>query len=346
MKRSLLCLGVTAFTLGAAACQTVEDPKKSRNLAAYLTSDTCAAFSEAGACEAAPEGACSWVAIEADCPSGADCPTGACVVVDPCNAHASAATCLADQPNGCQWAAMDRLCPAGANCPEEGNGGFCYGVTDDCVCACPLYCPEGETCPPCDCDCTGGGGGTCTCACPDCAPGERCPPCDCSCTDDGCVQDGTCVCACPDCPPDAEDCGPCECTCSGSSGGSAGTGTAVCACPDCEPDMECPPCECEVGDWPEDPCLAYVTEANCLADLENACSWIETFIYCEPDAPDCRSGLCQGFFIGDDCGCVCPSCLPDEACPPCVCDCGGGDPDCVPGGWDEPTEPPAEPGYR
>lgn len=342
MKRTLLGLGIAAFALGTLAC-TTDGPSGTRNLPAYITSDTCAAYSEPGACDTAPSGTCAWAAVEADCAPGADCPTGVCATLDPCSAHSDQVSCLADLSSGCSWAVADRLCPAGAICPEEGAGGFCYGPVDDCICACPLYCPEGADCPPCACDCSNTGGGTCTCACPACEPGAECPPCDCNCTDDGCVDDGVCTCACPACPEGEPDCGPCECTCSGSSGGSAGTGTASCVCPDCEPDTECPPCECEVPEGTEDPCLAFVNEADCLADLTGSCTWIAIGEPCDASAIDCRSGVCQGVFIDDDCGCVCPACMPGETCPPCVCDCGSGTgTGCVPGG-EEPAEPPIEP---
>ncbi|MDY0002452.1 MAG: hypothetical protein RBU30_14245 [Polyangia bacterium] len=254
MRRTVLGLAIATMALGALSC-TTEGPSGSRNLPAYLTSDTCRAYPEQGSCEAAPEGTCAWVTMEADCAPGAACSAGACAALDPCNAYDNQVSCLADVSNGCSWAAVDRLCPAGA-----------------------------------------------------------------------------------------DDCGPCECTCSGSSGGSAGTGTASCACPACEPGTECPPCECEVPGVTEDPCLAWVNEADCVADETNSCSWIAMTVDCDPSSPDCRSGLCQGVFYDEDCACLCPSCMPGEDCPPCICDCGGGDPDCVPGGGgDEPVEPPSEP---
>lgn len=345
MRRTLIGLGSALIALSAASCTDVTNPSGGRALPAYVTSDSCSGYAEQAGCDAAPGGACAWMAVEADCAPGANCPTGACAAVDPCGMHDNPSACQGDTANGCAWAAMDYLCPAGALCPEQG-GGFCHQPQDDCVCACPLYCPEGADCPPCACDCSGGGstggGGTCTCACPDCPPGEACPPCECTCTNDGCVDDGTCTCACPACEPGTE-CPPCECSCSGSSGGSAGTGTAVCACPDCEPGTECPPCECEEPvdpTLPPDPCLEWVSETDCLADVENACTWIAMGMPCDPSMPDCRSGVCQQPSAGDDCACVCADCAPDETCPPCVCDCGaGGGEGCVPGG-DTPAEPP------
>src|SRR5689334_16690315 len=149
----------------------------------YLTSDACNDFGDPDSCAA---GGCAWAGIEA-CPDGTDCPEGVCYQPDPCTAHDDADSCAADAENGCQWAEVDLLCPPDADCA---GGGFCSGGgggTDECVCVCPLYCPEGEDCPPCDCTCPppddGGGGGTCTCACPDCPEGETCPPCDCTCED-------------------------------------------------------------------------------------------------------------------------------------------------------------------
>jgi hypothetical protein len=105
--------------------------------------------------------------------------------------------------------------------------------------------------------------------------------------------------------------------------------------------MECPPCECDEPPGPGDPCLAWIDEADCLADANNACTWIAMGAPCDPSMPDCRSGVCQQPAQGDDCACVCAGCGPDETCPPCTCDCSpGGSGGCVPGG--EPTDPPPQ----
>lgn len=260
----------------------------------YLTSDACNDNADETSCLAA---GCAWAGLES-CPDDTQCPEGVCYAPDPCSGHGDEAACTADTANNCQWAAAE-LCPPDVE--DCGNGGFCYsgGTTDECVCVCPLYCPEGEECPPCDCSCPppdgGGGGGTCTCVCPDCPEGETCPPCDCTCDE-----------------------------------GSGGGGTDTCTCPDCPPDQTCPPCECQTDPSsplpPEqtDPCLAYTDELTCAADTANQCQWINLGIPCQ-EGVECISGVCQGPFSGGDCTCVCPEC-DAEPCPldPCTCDCGGG----------------------
>lgn len=337
------------LALALAACG--DDGEGGSRLPAYLASDPCSVHGDAESCAADTTNGCSWAAADMDCPAGVTCPTGICSQPDPCREHSDDESCAADTANGCAWAEMEAYCPM-LGC---GEGGFCYGSSggDDCVCACPAYCPEGEDCPPCACDCDtdgsgGDGGGTCTCACPECAPGEACPPCACDCTDDGsgsgCVGDGTCTCVCPECPP-GTDCPPCACDCEGSDGGGStggDGGTCTCACPDCPPGTECPPCECGCTEEGEatpgqvppstvDPCAGYVDEAACLADTANSCTWVALGVPCSDGAPDCRSGVCYQDLGGGGgtepgggggCACVCPDCPPDATCPPCECDCG------------------------
>jgi hypothetical protein len=349
--------GFACFFVVLAACGGGDGPADSHGLPGYLASDACGGHTDAEACAGA---GCEWLEIEA-CPAGADCARGGvCASPDPCRAHGDEASCVADADHGCAWAGVESLCPAGAACAD----GFCYAAGDgDCACVCPLYCPAGEDCPPCECDCApsgggGSGGGTCSCECPACSPGEECPPCSCDCSDDGgCVDDGTCTCVCPSCE-EGTECPPCECGCepSGGSSGGADPGdadepdsppptTPTCECAECPPGESCPPCDCGTAD----PCSEHVDETTCSADTANECSWIALGIPCSSDEEECRSGVCQGPSSGggDDCTCVCPDCAPGEACPPCSCDCsgGGGGGGCVPGGeGDGGDAPPPEGG--
>jgi hypothetical protein len=312
-------LAFAVFSCLAASCGTSGGTAR---LPAYLVSEECNGLEEA-ACTAA---GCEWLALGAVCPEGVDCPAGVCVAPDPCRVHGDPESCLADAENGCAWAGIEALSVTGA---PDGEG-VCYQAGDDCVCACPVYCPEGEECPPCDCDCgsSSGGGGTCTCACPDCPEGEVCPPCECDCTEEGCVEEGTCTCACPACP-EGEECPPCECDCDPTTGGGEEPvgEPSSCVCPDCPEGEECPPCECPEAD----PCLAHADEAACLADTDNQCTWLALGMPCV-EGETCAAGVCQAADSGGDgCVCVCPDCQPDQTCPPCACDCGGGGDDCVPG---------------
>ena len=321
MKRHHLATLVLALV--GASCSNGSEATR---LPGYLTSDTCNDFGDEQSCV---DGGCSWAGLES-CPSDTICPEGVCYQPDPCNHHSDEGSCAADAANSCLWAAVE-LCAPDTDCSA---GGFCYGGggTDDCVCVCPLYCPDGEDCPPCDCSCPppddGGGGGTCTCACPDCAEGETCPPCDCTCEDPGtgCGGEGTCTCVCPVCP-EGETCPPCDCDCDAGGGGS----TETCVCPECPPDQTCPACECDPSEVPpsdpiaDDPCLTHSDEPTCIDDTLNECSWIGLGIPCM-EGIECVSGVCQGPATGDDdCTCVCPVC-DAEPCPlsPCTCDCGGG----------------------
>jgi len=297
----------------------------------YLTSDGCYQYGDPGSCA---DAGCAWTDLGVACPADTACPSGVCYQPDPCHAHGDADSCTADTGNACQWADVDLCPPDTDSCP----GGFCYAASgDDCTCVCPLYCPQGEDCPPCDCSCGGGGGGggggTCTCACPDCPDGDTCPPCDCTCDGgSGCSGDGTCTCVCPECDPSSTDCPPCDCSCD-AGGGSSGGGTETCTCPACPPDQTCPPCDCQGSTDPApstdpDPCTAYTDEAACLADTADQCGWFGFGIPCMPDV-ECQSGVCQGPSSGGGgdggCTCVCPDCDPasPDPCPPCDCNCTG-----------------------
>jgi hypothetical protein len=291
-------------------------------LRANEASDVCHAHADEGGCNA--DTACGWVAVEA-CPTGATCPDGFCSTRDECAAHADQASCEADAT--CAWAdvALAEACPS-PDC--GGTGGVCYtpgstGGGDECLCACPLYCPEGEPCPGCECDCPapdpgGTGGGTCTCACPACEPGAECPPCDCTCDGGGTGDEcgGTCTCACPDCPPGTE-CPACDCSCEGGGGEPVPAPAPTCECPPCAPGTECLPCDCGTSD----PCTQYTDETACTTDT--TCIWYAIGAPCIEGEP-CLSGVCQAATTGGDCVCACPACEPGVECPPCDCDCSGG----------------------
>jgi hypothetical protein len=157
-------------------------PTFQEQLPAYLAGDVCHGRADAAACAA--DARCQWFALGIACRDGAPCLSGVCQERDPCAALDEAA-CGKDAT--CMWAgAVTALCPPGATCPEK--GGFCTRrPADGCACACPLYCPQGEDCPPCACDCSGGGsggsgsGGTCSCTCAPCPVGLPCPLCACDC---------------------------------------------------------------------------------------------------------------------------------------------------------------------
>ena len=329
MRSSRLVL----FLVAAAAACSGEDPRP-RQLTAYDTLDSCAAFDEETCLDNADR--CVWYALGMPCTEGEPCVTGVCQDIDPCRVHTDAESCAADADNRCAWADVE-LCP-GEDC---GDGGFCYQMTDDedCTCVCPLGpCMEGEDCPPCECDCPDdGGGGTCSCTgtvCPDGDP-DCVPTMECTCDDDGGGGDGcgTCTCTGSVCPAGDPDCvpEPVECNCEETE--------ETCVCPDCPPGESCAPCECGVvppdGDgagaptFEEDPCLAYADQETCTADPQ--CAWLQDPCpLCPECAPgvDCDPCTCEESFtcrfVGDsDCTCVCPECPPDTACAPCECSGGG-----------------------
>jgi len=329
---TLLLTSIAAFALGAlGGCGDDRTPASvSPPLAAYEAGDPCHAHADATSCDADP--ACGWLEVGA-CPAGTDCPAGFCSSRDACAGHADRSTCEADA--SCAWADLElaSACPA-PDCATR--GGVCYSRSDpggdDCLCACPLYCPMGSDCPPCECSCPppgggGGGGGTCTCACAACAPGETCPDCGpCTCEPGGGSEcGGTCTCACPDCAP-GEACPPCACSC--DPGGVPGEPppppepTTTCACEACPAGVECPPCDCAGSD----PCYAHADSATCTADTANMCVWYALGLACPPGMT-CPSGVCQREPTGGGtpgCACGCPACAPGETCPPCACDCSGG----------------------
>ena len=325
MPRSRLAL---AFAVLAAACSS--DDSQTRQIAAYDTLDSCAAYKDEAAClENADR--CLWIGLGMPCTEGEPCISGVCQDIDPCRVHTDADSCAADSDNRCAWADVE-LCP-GNDC---GDGGFCYQMTDDqpCTCVCPLTpCMEGEDCPPCECDCPDdGGGSTCTCTgtvCPegdpDCVPTE-----DCTC-DGGGSGCGTCTCSGTVCPDDDPNCvpEPVECDCENAD--------TTCACPECPPGETCPPCDCAVAStgarvptYEGDPCLVYTDEETCATDP--TCAWLANPCPLCPDCPpgtECDPCTCDETFscryVGDsDCTCVCPDCAPGETCPPCDCTCGGG----------------------
>jgi hypothetical protein len=308
-----------------------------QRIASYESTDPCSSHADESSCSTDTGNGCSWINLGLACPADTECPSGVCQQLDACRTHDDAASCTADP--GCDWAAVE-LCPAdGETCPE----GFCYTKADGCACVCPLYCPAGADCPPCECDCPpdgGGGGDDCTCACPSCLEGESCPPCDCSCDGGGsggsCGED-TCTCTCPSCAA-GEECPPCTCDC-----GPSEDPPETCVCPSCPAGESCPPCSCD-GAEADDPCQGHTEEAACLADTVNECQWYAIGAPCIEGEP-CRSGVCQGPTDpgggggGGGCTCVCPDCAPGETCPPCDCgtgDGGGGDP----GLPDAPDAPP------
>jgi len=320
----LMTVGLAVMALSLAVGCTDKGPKS--KALSYVSSDTCRELGTAAEC--ATDSSCAWAEIA--CAEGEVCPDGACLRIDPCSAFSSQDACEGDGIGECNWLESDALCPPGADCA---SGGFCVGGGgDDCVCACPLACPEGEDCPPCECDCDGGGsggGGTCTCACPACEPGTECPPCACDCDDDGCGGGSTCTCACPDCPP-GEDCGECDCSCDGSEPGGPGDPmpTTTCSCDPCPEGEDCPECECPT---PIDPCSEHSDQDTCLE--EDGCDWIGFGAPCEEGEP-CGACYQDGGSGGGSCSCECPACAPGEDCPPCTC--GGGSPG-------EPVDPAPPP---
>ncbi len=241
-------LAVTALPFLFAACASdggAERDDDHQRVLAYDTLDDCASHEDEGSCLAEGD-ICVWYALGIPCQEGENCVSGVCQDIDPCRAHADPDACTADGDNRCAWAATE-LCPA----DDCGDGGFCYQVPeDDCTCVCPLECPEGGECPPCECDCSGSGGGgeeDCVCSgtvCPDGATDCQPDPIECSCeTDEGvvcpdaadqesCAEVEGCawvVSPCPLCP--APECGACEesysCQYVGTSSGGSGGGTTT-----------------------------------------------------------------------------------------------------------------------
>lgn len=224
-----------SFTLAAApllvlfsACAPVGDDGgqagEHEGVLAYDTLDACAALDNEEECLA--DKTCTWIGLGIPCNAGETCISGVCQDIDPCHAYKDAETCAADTDNRCAWAATE-LCPAN----DCGDGGFCYQVPeDDCTCVCPLECPEGGECPPCECDCSGGGGGggdeDCVCTgtvCPDGATDCQPDPIECTCGTDESV-----VC------PEASDAASCEAV--------EGCGWVLSPCPLCPASPEC---DCE-----------------------------------------------------------------------------------------------------
>ena len=233
---------VSLLALLAPACASNDAAEEDRNrVLAYDARDACTAHDDADACLADAD-RCIWYDLGAPCQEGEPCVSGVCQDIDPCRAYTDPESCTAATDERCAWADTE-LCPA----DDCGDGGFCYQVPeDDCTCVCPLACPEGEECPPCECDCSGGGGGEEDCVC----SGTVCPegddecvpePMECTCeTEEGVVcpdapDAESCAAVdgcgwvqspCPLCP--APECGECEetysCQYIGGDGGSGGTG--------------------------------------------------------------------------------------------------------------------------
>ena len=241
--RSLAIAAALPLLFAACASDGGAEQDDHQRVLAYDTLDACAAHQDEEGCLADGE-SCVWYALGIPCQEGETCVSGVCQDIDPCRAHTDADSCAADADDRCAWAATE-LCPA----DDCGDGGFCYQVPeDDCTCVCPLECPAGGDCPPCECDCsgTGGGGGEedCVCTgtvCPDGATDCEPDPIECTCdTDEGVVcpdaaDAESCAAAegcawvaspCPLCP--APECGECEetysCQYVGGSGGGGGSG--------------------------------------------------------------------------------------------------------------------------
>lgn len=359
--RLVFWVGCLGAVVTLAACSSSHGPSATP-VAAYVGTDVCSGHTDATSCASDTANACQWAALGITCPAGSTCPDGFCHTSGPCEQHGDETSCTADTANDCAWAGLAAdlaYCPNGSTSCSTSSGGYCYAKSAQtgggCACACPLYCPQGSDCPPCECDCPpppppadggtgiGPGGGMCTCACPTCAPGETCPPCSCNCSTpdagggDTCGQ--TCACSCPVCPA-GQTCPPCSCSCQDGGvttlDGGAAPGPVVCNCPTCTPGQPCPACDCspDAGQTTTDPCSAHTDSQSCTGDTANECHWFALGIPCQIGQP-CISGVCQqvlnqpadagtsGGSVGG-CVCGCPACAPGETCPPCGCDCTGG----------------------
>ena len=233
MRTLSLAAAVPLLFTACLASDSSDDKDESHHVLAYDTLDACAGLDTEEACLA--DATCTWYALGIPCQEGETCVSGVCQDIDPCRAHTDPDACAADADNRCAWAATE-LCPA----DDCGDGGFCYQVPeDDCTCVCPLECPEGGECPPCECDCSGSGGG---------GGGEECV-----CTGTACPDGAT------DCVPD-----PIECTC--------GTDEGV-VCPDA---ADAESCEAVEGcGWVPDPC-PLCPSPECTCEETSSCQYVGT----------------------------------------------------------------------